>query len=51
VIAAGRQIRNLRLLQKSYGKGRWRKLKGQALVELKDKRLVRTELMGSVSGI
>jgi len=34
VIAVGRAIRDLPKLRKVYGKGRWRNLKGQALVEL-----------------
>ncbi len=34
VIAIGRRIRILRDLTKRYGKGRWRKLKGNALVRL-----------------
>lgn len=33
-IAIGRRIRVLRELTKRYGKGRWRKLKGNALVRL-----------------
>jgi hypothetical protein len=36
VIAVGRAIRILSQLEKAYGKGRWRKLKGTALVELPD---------------
>ena len=35
-IAVGEAIRILSTLQKAYGKGRWRKLKGNALVELPD---------------
>ncbi|HMV49287.1 MAG TPA: hypothetical protein PLD20_03410 [Blastocatellia bacterium] len=35
-IAAGTGIRDRRRLQKSYGKGRWRKLKGVAMVRLVD---------------
>ena len=35
-IAAGKSIRILPTLQELYGKGRWRKLKGIALVELPD---------------
>ena len=34
VIASGREIRELRL-QKSYGRGRWRKCKGIARIRLK----------------
>jgi hypothetical protein len=36
VIAAGRGIRDLRRLQKQYGRGKWRKLKGTATVRLAD---------------
>ncbi len=35
-IAIGHSIRELKRLQKLYGDGRWRKLKGTALVQLKD---------------
>ena len=35
-IAVGSSIRILALLQKQYGKGRWRKLKGLATVRLFD---------------
>jgi len=35
-IAIGNSIRELKRLQKQYGQGRWRKLKGTALVQLKD---------------
>lgn len=35
-IAVGRNIRILSILQKRYGKGRWRKLKGVANVSLSD---------------
>lgn len=35
-IAVNREIRILALLQKRYGKGRWRKLKGVANVRLND---------------
>ena len=34
VIAVGRQIRELPRLKRAYGRGRWRKLKGSALVRL-----------------
>ena len=36
VIAVGGKIRILSLLRKRYGKGRWRKLKGNATVRLLD---------------
>lgn len=35
-IAVGNRIRILSLLQKQYGQGRWRKLKGVAMVQLSD---------------
>jgi hypothetical protein len=35
-IAVGRSIRDLARLRKQYGQGRWRKLKGIALVRLRD---------------
>jgi hypothetical protein len=34
VIATGRNLRLLPRLRRLYGKGRWRKLKGVAMVEL-----------------
>ncbi len=34
--ASGRGIRNLSLLSKQYGLGKWRKRKGVALIRLKD---------------
>lgn len=42
-IAVGRAIREFTRLQKQYG-GRWRKLKGVALVRLTSGRVRRTEL-------
>lgn len=36
IIAVGSQIRDLKWLQKTYGKGRWRKLKGFARIRLLD---------------
>jgi alpha-beta hydrolase superfamily lysophospholipase len=36
VMAIGRAIRNLRRLERSYGVGRWRKCKGEAIVRLAD---------------
>ena len=44
VIAIGRKLRLLAKLRRLYGKGRWRKLKGRAQVELPDGRLVEAEL-------
>lgn len=43
-IAAGKGIRDLRRLQKQYGKGRWRKLKGVAQVRLRSGRIRLAEL-------
>lgn len=36
IIAVGRKIRLLHVLRKRFGKGRWRKLKGVAQVQLRD---------------
>jgi hypothetical protein len=36
VIAAGNSIRDIRRLRRRYGSGRWRKLKGIAMVRLPD---------------
>ena len=35
-IATGRGIRDLARLQRNYGKGRWRKLKGSARIRLRN---------------
>ncbi len=35
-IAVGRSIRELKRLEKVYGKGRWRKLKGTAKIKLSE---------------
>jgi hypothetical protein len=43
-IAEGNGIRDLPRLVRSYGFGRWRKLKGFALVELANGRIRRVEL-------
>ena len=43
VIATGREIRELRRLQRTYGRGRWRKLKGKALVRFKGLEVRRVE--------
>ncbi len=43
-IAVGTSIRNLEYLQESYGKGRWRKLKGIADIQLPNGRIRRVEL-------
>ncbi len=44
VIAVGTNIRDLAYLQKMYGAGRWRKLKGVAQVRLPNGRIRRVEL-------
>ena len=44
LIAVGKQIRDLNYLQRAYGKGRWRKLKGFALIELSNGRIRTAEL-------
>lgn len=44
VIAIGRRIRQLEQLKDQYGKGRWRKLKGEATVRLPDGSLRRAEV-------
>lgn len=43
-ISVSRAIRDLVRLRKVYGKGRWRKLKGIALVRLRTGRLRKAEL-------
>jgi len=43
-IASGSTIRELPRLQKLYGEGRWRKLKGVALVRLRSGRIRKAEL-------
>lgn len=35
-IATGRGIRDLKRLQRAYGKGRWRKMKGAARIRLRN---------------
>lgn len=44
IIAVGTSIRDLRRLVESYGAGRWRKLKGEATVRLRNGRVRRAEL-------
>jgi len=44
VIAVGSSIRELVSLQKVYGAGRWRKLKGTAQVKLRNGKIRRVEL-------
>ena len=43
-IASGSTIRELPRLEKLYGRGRWRKLKGVALVRLRNGRIRKAEL-------
>ena len=43
-IAAGGAIRDIARLRKQYGPGRWRKLKGIALIRLANGRIRRAEL-------
>ena len=43
-IAAGRGVRALSVIQERYGPGRWRKLKGVAIVRLADGRTRRAEV-------
>ena len=43
-IAVGSRIRDLERLRKNYGPGRWRKLKGFALVRLEDGTVCDAEL-------
>ena len=44
VIASGRQIRVLAGLRKKWGAGRWRKMKGIALVRLRSGRIREAEI-------
>jgi hypothetical protein len=44
VIAIGSAIRTLKQIQRRFGRGRWRKLKGVATVELEDETLRRAEV-------
>jgi hypothetical protein len=44
VIAVGRSIRDLPRLRRTYGSGRWRKVKGLATVRLPDGLLYKAEL-------
>lgn len=43
-IASGREIQSLKLLNRRFGRGRWRKMKGLAKVELETGEIVRAEL-------
>ncbi len=44
LIAAGNSIRDIRRLRKQYGAGRWRKLKGIAMVRLADGYVTKAEV-------
>ena len=44
IIASGSKIRERKRLWKAYGKGRWRKKKGQARVRLADGTIVQAEI-------
>jgi hypothetical protein len=44
LIASGKSIRERKRLWKAYGKGRWRKLKGVASVELSDGTICQAEV-------
>jgi hypothetical protein len=44
IIGLGRQIRDRRRLDKTYGRGRWRKIKGVALVRLPNGTVRKAEL-------
>ena len=43
-IAVGSSIRDIARLRKQYGRGRWRKLKGTALVRLSNDRIRQAEI-------
>jgi hypothetical protein len=43
-IAVGTSIRELPRLEKQYGSGRWRKMKGEAMIRLNNSRVVRAEI-------
>ena len=43
-IAMGSSIRDITRLRKQYGQGRWRKLKGVAMVRLSDERVRQAEI-------
>ena len=44
IIAVGTSIQDLARLRKQYGPGRWRKLKGTAMIRLRTGRVRRAEL-------
>jgi len=43
-IASGKAINDLRRLEKLYGEGKWRKLKGVALIRLENGKIRKAEL-------
>ena len=43
-IAVGPRIRELPRLEKLYGSGRWRKMKGEAMIRLRNSRVVKAEI-------
>jgi hypothetical protein len=43
-IAAGKSIRDVARLRKQYGEGRWRKMKGIALIRLSNGRVRKAEI-------
>ena len=43
-IAVGNSIREIARLRKSYGSGRWRKMKGKATIQLPDGTICKAEL-------
>ena len=43
-MAVGNSIREISRLRKSYGSGRWRKMKGKATIRLPDGMICKTEL-------
>jgi hypothetical protein len=43
-IAVGTRIRELSRLEKQYGAARWRKMKGEARIRLKNGRIARVEI-------
>ncbi len=44
IIALGHGVKIRRLLERTYGKGRWRKMKGNAMVRLANGVVVKVEL-------
>jgi hypothetical protein len=43
-VDAGKRIRELPRFEKQYGRGRWRKMKGEAKIRLRNGRVIRAEL-------